>query len=268
LPLPTLALAKEAVPLFKVTTSLVPPASSKPATTPEIVPLPVTVSEVVLSEEDRDSAKAVESELAAIKEFFAGRKRGARRFAEAVLGFEGELRAAFGITDCIGDALLEFFGSKPNPGDDNFTYYIRRSFREHVLDAGLLQQAIKESVSGYAAEAKRIEAEMLVGVGSDVDLSGAWPEIRSGERDSMIAEAREAAANDLVVEIGRQAVSWVLEDAIADQLTSKNDPLIKRGPIILGTGLAVDKAFDAGMAQFGCDPEGKLAVTIAASKNQ
>jgi hypothetical protein len=223
-----------------------------------------------LAQAERDSAKAVESELAAINEFFAERKEGARSFAEAVLGFEGKLRAAGGIAEGMVGAVGEFFGSKPSRGPDSFTLYVQRSFREHVLDARELQKAIDASVTGYAREVKRIEAKLLVGLRADLDFSAAWPEIRAGreaagQSDAMIAQARDAAVNDLVVEIGKQAVSCVIGNAITGQLTSDDDSTFKKGVVNLGAGLAVDKALDAGMARAGYNPEGALAAKIASS---
>src|SRR5450759_1128690 len=74
------AAAQEAV------SSTPPAAASAPAarrTNPREAWVAVATS---LRQAERDSATAVESQLARINEFFAGRKQGARPFAEAVLG--------------------------------------------------------------------------------------------------------------------------------------------------------------------------------------
>jgi hypothetical protein len=228
-----------------------------------------------LEQADRDSATAVELQLASINEFFAERTQGARPFAEAVLGTEGKLEATGGVVETAASALGELFGNKPSSGPNSFTLYVGRSFRKHVLDTGQLQKAIDRAVAGYAGEVRRLEGRLLVDLRADLDDAGfdftrALPEIRAGDAvagqgNALISEAVEAATVDFSAMVVKFAVSTAIGNAAADRLTREDDSRLKKLGINVAAGMAVDKAIDEAIARAGYDPEAALAAKVTAS---
>jgi hypothetical protein len=228
-----------------------------------------------LKQAERDSATAVESQLARVNEFFAGRKQGARPFAVAVLGTEGKLQATGAVVEGGASAIGELFGNKPATGPDSFTLYVRRCFRQLVLDTGQLQTAIDGAVAGYAGEVRRLEGRLLVDLRADLDdrafdFSRALPGTRAGDAvagpgDAMISQAVNAATQDFMAMIVKFTVSTVVGNAVSDRLTREDDSQLKKLGVNFAVGMAVDKALDEAIARAGYDPEGALAAKVTAS---
>ncbi len=226
-----------------------------------------------LARADRDSTAVAEAQLAGINEFFAGRKRGARPFAQAVLGMQGKFAS---IGCLLGDAaggLDQLLGGQPHP--PAFSHYAREQFGVHVFTTRQLQKAIDRAVAGYAGDVRALEGRLLVDLRADLDDAGfdftrALPVIRAGkavagESNAMISQAIDAAAKDFSATIVKFAVSTAIGNAVGDRLTSVGDSGIKQLGINFGAGVAVDKVLDEGIARAGYDPESALAAKVTAA---
>jgi hypothetical protein len=223
-----------------------------------------------LEQTERDSAAAVESQLARINDFFAECKKGARPFAEAVLSTDGKLQAAGSVVEGIAGEVAKLFGHTPDPGPDSFTLYVKRCFRQHVLDAGQLQKEINRAVAGYAGEVRGLEAKLLVDLGADLDFTASLPEIKTGseavsQSDAIVSEALHTAGDDFMASIFRLTASFLVGNAVGDQLTSTDSTYLQKLGINLGAGAAVDSAIDGAAKMAGYDPESALAAKITAS---
>lgn len=223
-----------------------------------------------LEQAEHDSAEAVESQFAAINDFFAECKKGARPFAEAVLGTEGKLQAAGGIVEEVAGEVGKLFGYTPEPGPDSFTVYVERCYRQHVLDREQLQKEINRAIAGYAGMVREMEAKLLVDLGADLDFTSSLPEIEigtatGGQSYAIVSEALHTAGDDLLASILRQTVSWIAGNAVGDQFTSKDATGLQKLGVGIIAGIEVDRGLDAAIAQAGYDPEGALTAKVTAS---
>ncbi len=220
--------------------------------------LPRRSRQSLLSRADRESEAAIEAEIGKLAAFFEESKRGAKPFADEVLGLEAKLRLTGSKLENGANAVYAFFRGTGDRGPDRFNRYVRDCFERHVLKRTQVQKAIDGAFAGYQAELERIEARLLVDLRADLDASeiGVMRPLAPMKAEAIvsdawnraIADAADWASNDLCVSIGKFALSWIGGDMAEKQITSANDSALKRHGVNLAAGAAIDMALDEGLA--------------------
>lgn len=208
-----------------------------------------------------------------VRAFFTERKRRTREFGEAVLSLSGK---------------WEFVKSKlPFTDGNGHREFLRQRFEEIVVSGPELQELIQSVVAGYVAELQGIENDLLVQIRADLsdsDLAlfetGAMLRTDEAFRKEYARSLEEVAAvvrRDVMIQVGREAVTWVGADIAANITLSLATALAERLGVsagILGTGAAsgaatlgvgvaagfvLDALLDWVLKACGHDPAGDIA---------
>lgn len=221
---------------------------------------------------ERDSASAVDRQVARVDAYFAGLATKVPAFSRAVLGDEGKLQAGGAILEGGVNALAEMFGEKPVYGRDSFLIYVEQSFKRLVLDPERFRSEIDSATSGWNGEVQAIEAKLLVDLNADLDdasldlgtLTPSSIDLSAADQvNAVVTEAIDVAAKDMLVVIGKFTASLAIGDAVADRITDEDASWLKKMGINAAVGYGVDKALDQAVSQAGYNPEAQLTAKIS-----
>jgi hypothetical protein len=211
-----------------------------------------------------------------VRAFFAERKGRTRDFGEAVLSLGGK---------------WAFVKSKlPFADGDGHRQYLRGRFEQIVLSGPELQDLIQSVVAGYINELQGIENDLLVQIRADLsdsDLArfetGAVLRTDEAFRKEYARSLEQVAAvvrHDVMIQVGRETVTWVGADIATNITISLATALAERLGIsagILGTGAAsgaatlgvgiaagivLDALLDWVLKACGHDPAGDIAAKL------
>ena len=215
----------------------------------------------------------------AIVAFFAERKRHTRAFGESVVSLSGK---------------WAFVKSKlPFADGDGHRQFLHEQFEEIVLSGRDLEELIKSVVAGYISELQGIENDMLVQIRADLSDSDLWcfesgamlrtDESFRKEYGHSLESVAVTVSRDVMVQVGREAVTWVGADIATSITVSLAAGLAERlgisagilgtvaasGAATLGVGIAagfvLDALLDSVMKAWGYDPAGDIADKIDAT---
>jgi hypothetical protein len=207
-----------------------------------------------------------------VQAFFAERKQNTRDFGEAVLSLGGK---------------WAFVKSKlPFTDVDGHRQFLRERFERIVLSGPELQELIQSVVAGYIGELQGIENDLLVQIRADLSDSDlarfeTAAMLRTDEafRKEYARSLNEVAAvvgRDVMVQIGRETVTWVGADIATNITLSLATALAERlgvsagmlgsgaasGAATVGIGLAAGLILDALLERIlrtcGHDPAGDI----------
>jgi hypothetical protein len=237
-----------------------------------------------LEKADQESAAAIDREVAKLDVFFGERKRGARPFAEEILGLGAKVEHGAMVADqAIANAarsLKELLLGKDEEDQDDFpdmedayTVNAQQMFERHVCDPLQVQRAVQSSIAGYLGELKALESRVLVDLRADLDDSGltfdAGDASQLGLRAAIEATAGAlsdvlgTARTDLGVVAAREGVSWVAGNKLGDALAQGTELFIGKLVINGVAGMGLDKMLGSGIEQTGYDPETEVSLRAA-----
>lgn len=229
-----------------------------------------------LAAAEQTAINAVGKHAKRVQEFFAERKKGTRRFAEAVLSWTGK---------------FHFMNSKmPWAAEDDYGKFLERSFEQHVFKEAELSDLIKAAVEGYASELMGIENETLLAIRADLSDSelangDQLPALKSDEAfraalAAMMERVLPVVTADVVVTAGRELTNFVASDvaanisleilaAVSARLGVEGGILssgVAAGAATLGIGLVaailIDMTLDWVMKQAGYDPAAEISAQL------
>ena len=211
-----------------------------------------------------------------VRAFFAERKRRSRDFGEAVLSLGGKwafVKSKVGFTDSYG-----------------YRQYLREQFAQIVVSGPELQELIQAVVAGFINELQGIENDLLVQIRADLsdsDLArfetGAMLRTDEAFRAEYAKSLEQVAAivqHDVMIQVGREAVTWVGADIATSITISLATALAERlgvsagilgtgaasGTVTLGVGIAagfvLDATLDWVLKAYGHDPAGDIASKV------
>ena len=211
-----------------------------------------------------------------IRAFFAERKQHTRHFGEEVLSLSGKwafVKSKLPFTDAGGHRQ-----------------FLRERFEQLVVSGPELEELIQSVVAGYIGELQGIENDLLVQIRADLsdsDLArfeaGALLRTDEAFRKEYARSLEQVAAvvrRDVMVQVGRETVTWVGSDIAANITLSLATALAERlgisagilgggaasGAATLGVGIAagfvLDALLDWVLRACGHDPAGDIAAKV------
>ena len=239
------------------------PAASRPApataTLAETHRLARLHAQRELDRADAESRRAVEHQLHELDALFDAARRGLPRFADRVLGYEGQLAL---VTDWLTWSSRHHAGA------------VDAAFRECVLDQDGLERAAEAAIAGTLDALRDVDDALLVRLRQDLEnLPAAMPVDLAGRDRSqaalaasiqaVAARSQPQLARAVAVEVASIAASevvakLVLRAAITSGLISAS---AASAPVSLGVGLAAGLAVDHAISwavDRWADPRGTL----------
>lgn len=253
-----------------------PAAAERP--TPMAKPAADALLEKALNDFLNETEKRLDSRMGGIKGFFEDRKAGAPLYASEVLGLGAKGRLAGSYAESFFGKIGELFGVAPSMEPDSFLLFVRRSFREKVLEQADVERAVDEATRGFLDDIAEAEGQLLVVLNVDVDddaIGGTSraPDLRVelavlDQFDGLTQEVAEAADGDLKATAGMFVVSAVVSNEVSKHVTPEKASKGRRLATDLATGLAVDEALSRGAKALGHDPETAITGKVKAGLDQ
>lgn len=201
----------------------------------------------------------LQTDLAAVQEFFTGARQRTPGYAETVLGWKSKFKL-------IGDYVT---------GRQAHSAFLQQEFEGTIFSGGELDQLLQQTLSTYLRETDDIEAQMLVRLQADLDQlpAGSLPslvdvnQLRAVLGDAL-QQAAQSARTELGAAVGRELVSYVAGEVLtiaATQLaTSAGVLTVGAGSswATMGVGVVVGIIIDALVSklyEWRFNPAGKLA---------
>jgi hypothetical protein len=217
-----------------------------------------------LKQADQDCQNAMRIRLKTINDFFLESKAKVKPFAECVLGTEGKVALAGSAARVAADGLEGMVNGTKVTRPDQFREFVGERFKKMVFDPVEMKRVVDAAVAGIAGDIAAIEAKLLVDLSADLDIDDlkfdALPSLRLESQgvDAAVEHVVNIAAQDMMAFLLKEGASWVIGDAVANQLTNENDSTGKKLVINLLSGFIVDQAIEAGMQRAGYDAIQKL----------
>lgn len=212
-----------------------------------------------LDRADAESRRAVERQLRELDAIFDAARRGLPRFADRVLGYEGQIAL---VTDWLT------WSSR------NHARAVDAAFRDCVVDPGQLERAAEGAVTGTLDALGAIDDALLVRLRRDLENLPAGAPIDMAGRDryrhAVAASVRAATARSrpqlgraVAVEVASIAASEVVAKLVLRAAATAGliGASAASAPVSLGVGLAAGLAVDHAMSwavDRWADPRGTL----------
>lgn len=200
----------------------------------------------------------LQTDLAAVQDFFAAARQRTPVYAETVLGWKSKFKL-------IGDYVT---------GREAHAEFLQQQFEEVLFSNEELDQLLQQTASAFLRETDDIEAQMLVRLQADLDRlpPGSLPsavdvnQLRAVLGDAL-QQAAQSARTELGAAVGRELISYVAGEVLTIAATQ-----LATSAGILGTGAGSSWAtFGAGIIvgiivdaivtriyEWKFDPAGKL----------
>jgi hypothetical protein len=249
------------------------------ASQPQYAPARVTAWEKItprLHAADLAGQELAKQQRERVKAFFLERRHRTEEFGEAVLSMRGK---------------WVFVKNKLGFGDaDDHREFLRKQFEKIVVSGPELEELIHSAVESYINGLQGIENDLLVQIRADLsdgDLArfetGAMLRTEDAFRKEYAKSLEQAAAvvkRDVVIQVGREAVTWVGADIATSITISLTTAVAERlgvsagilgtgaasGAVTLGVGIAagfiLDALLDQVMKAWGHNPAGQIALEV------
>jgi hypothetical protein len=236
-----------------------------------------------LAQADRESAAAINAEIAKLDAFFAERKKGAEALADEMLGLGTKLEYSLTLADrgvrnaasaikklCQGDNGELDIPPPPGSVDEPYLETARQMFRKRIFDDDQLTRAAEAGIAGYLGSLKAIESRLLVDIKADVESVDRVMYTAPLGTFSILATTRPAddgacpdmlaiARGDLGVMAVQEAVGWYAGNKFSDSITSGMEPGFKKTLINGYAGYKFSGALNDVVRNAGYSPESKIA---------
>ena len=179
-----------------------------PVSVPPAVTGP-TVSEIVskhLAWADQQSSAGLDPQLTPIREFFAEARRGTRPFATEALGFDSKLKFVLGSVT----------------GGDEHRKYLEERFAARVFAQADLEKTVEYCVQAFLTHLDNVDSALLINLRADLEnvppssfSAGVDPSVIEQSLSVAIYDAVKAVKDDMPGMIGREIVSWIAGDVLA-----------------------------------------------------
>jgi hypothetical protein len=239
-----------------------------------------------MEQSDREADCAAAARVAQLDAFFAERKRGARPFAEEILGVWHKLAhadalAGRGIAQA-GKAISGLFKTEeelrrdelawPLPGesDDPYTYKTWLVFERLVMKGTDFKAATESAATAFVRDLQGLEARLLVDLRADLaddELGRPAPAATDHSVgvvavDAALADVLSVARTDLGVTIAQESLSFVVGNKVGDVFARGATAGLGKLALNITGNLAVDQALGKARERAGYDAEADVAARV------